>query len=712
MWYVMANNTKMNISYTIRALDKFTKTHNKLQRQLSNIERMTDSLAGNKEITVDVDNALANKQLSSTKAKLDSIPTIKRVLVHIQGVGKDHQNGMDAIASAMRNFDEIAMGIGTGGLWALLPTLGPMLAVTAGGAGALAAGLLGAATSMGAFAMVAVPTIGYLAEMDAEVERGSKAWYELSDGTRDALTSLDKLRASWGKMQEKFREPVLDIFATNLDTARQALDLFEPTIQGAVDAVGRLSDKLQNSLGSADVKAIFEWLGSTSGKHLEDALTGLGNFGVGFGSLMKAFEPLTSDFMDGFVDMSESFRKWASTLDKNKSFQNFLKFVQDNNGLVLEFIVRLTGLIRALALAFTPVGIEVLKLTNTFMKWATEILNNHKGLGLLLSILVVATGFLRVLFPIVMALVSAFKLVWPVIALVAGWFKKLMPVIIRLFPVVVRIGATILRLATGPIGLLISAVVLMAMVIWKNWDSIWTKTKEIFAKIKDWISTKWDEIQAKWEIIKALYKALKATFGEMSDAVKEKMESMKQKIEDIWNKAQAFLEGIDLMQIGKDIINGLINGIKSIDVKGAVKGIAGDIKSGFTNFFDINSPSRVMKKDVGRWVTLGVLDGMSSMASKAEREATMLANAIARPFESMNKDYQFSAGLGAARSNYATSIATGAGSGASASYGDIVVETPVYLDGREVARGTYRHISTYQDRENTQKSRAKGVPAV
>jgi hypothetical protein len=706
----MAANNKLNISYTIRAIDKFTATHNKLQRQLSSVERMAQSLERiNPNINVDADTAKANADLITTKRLVDRIPGFKAIKVYVD---KSHVQRMDSLATRIRNFDEVAMGIGSGGLWTMLPAIGPMLAVTAGGAGALSAGLLGAASSMGAFAMVAVPTISYLAEMDAEVKRGSKAWYKLSDGTRSTLTELDKLRASWGKLQAKFREPVLDIFATNLQTAREALKLFEPTIQSSVDAVGRLSDKLQNSLGSSDVKAIFEWLGSTSGKHLEDALTGIGNFAVGFGSMMKSFEPLTEDFMDGFVDMSESFRKWASTLDKNKSFQDFLKFVSANGPLLIDFVGNLTDFIVELGVAMSPVGVEVLKLANTFLEWATGILENHKGLGLLIGVLTVATGLFRVLAPIISVVVSALKFMWPVIAMAAGWFKKLMPIIIRLMPTILRIGATILRLATGPIGLLISAVVLMAMVIWKNWDSIWTKTKEIFGKIKDWISTKWDEIQAKWEVIKALYKALKATFGEMHDAVKEKMEAMKQKIEDIWNKAQAFFEGIDLMQIGKDIINGLIKGIKSIDVKGAVKGIAGDVKKGFTDFFDINSPSRVMKRDVGRWVTLGVLDGMSSMASKAEREATMLANAIARPFESMDKEYTFSAGLGAARSNYATSIATGAGSGASASYGDIVVETPVYLDGREVARGTYRHISTYQDRENTQKSRAKGVPAV
>ncbi|PAE09356.1 hypothetical protein CHI02_24220, partial [Niallia circulans] len=46
-------------------------------------------------------------------------------------------------------------------------------------------------------------------------------------------------------------------------------------------------------------------------------------------------------------------------------------------------------------------------------------------------------------------------------------------------------------------------------------------------------------------------------------------------------------------------------------VKNAVSNIGEKIKDGFTSFFDINSPSKVMKKDVGRWIPAGVADGIT-----------------------------------------------------------------------------------------------------
>ena len=61
------------------------------------------------------------------------------------------------------------------------------------------------------------------------------------------------------------------------------------------------------------------------------------------------------------------------------------------------------------------------------------------------------------------------------------------------------------------------------------------------------------------------------------------------------------LKEIDLLEIGKDIIQGLIDGLVE-GAKGvwkAVKGIGKDIVDGFKNFFDINSPSRVIKNEIG-----------------------------------------------------------------------------------------------------------------
>jgi phage-related protein len=703
------NNNKMNISYTIRAVDKFTDTHERLQRQLEALERQAAQLeAIDPDINVDADTGAAIAQVNALDNAIDRLPWYRRVWIHVEGVGNDHIRRMNRMATSMQSLNEIAMNMGMGSLITLLPALGPMLAITAGGAGALAGSLIGASAALGGFAMVAVPTIGYLREIDGEVKRGSNAWNKLSDGTRAALTELDKLRASWSKLQEKFREPTLQIFATNLQSAQIALGLFTPTIESSVSAVQELSDSLKNSLGSSDVKGIFEWLGSSAGDHLVDFVKGIGNFIVGFLSMMKAFEPLTKKFMDGFLNMSESFRKWASELDTNESFQDFLKFAEQNGPLLLEFIGSLTNFVVALGQAMSPVGVKVLELANSFLKWSTELLKNHEGLGLLLGVMTVALGLFKVLWPIIQVGVTVFKLLWPVITKVWSWFGKLQGVFVKILPWITRVATFILGL--HPVIRIVMAVVaVLAAVVIRHWDDIKAWTIKTFNKVKEWISKKWDEAAEVIEGVKLWVKTVSTAFTDMYDSVVKWLGEMWDGIKGKWEDITAYLSEIDLSDIGSDIIQGLIDGINVVDVWKSVTDVASDIKNAFLNFFDVNSPSRVMKRDVGRWITLGVIDGMTSMASKAEREAEILANAIARPFNNMDKDFTYSANIGAARGAYNTATsasASTAGVGTVAG-GDIVVETPVYLDGREVARGTYRHVSEYQDRDKARTRKFK-----
>jgi TP901 family phage tail tape measure protein len=101
-------------------------------------------------------------------------------------------------------------------------------------------------------------------------------------------------------------------------------------------------------------------------------------------------------------------------------------------------------------------------------------------------------------------------------------------------------------------------------------------------------------------------------------------------VTDVMNNIVSTFEGIDLLQIGKDIINGLIDGISSMAgaVWDSVKSIGSGIKDSFTGFFDINSPSRVMNKDVGRWITLGIPEGMEGSMRTAISSAKKVSGSI------------------------------------------------------------------------------------
>ena len=74
----------------------------------------------------------------------------------------------------------------------------------------------------------------------------------------------------------------------------------------------------------------------------------------------------------------------------------------------------------------------------------------------------------------------------------------------------------------------------------------------------------WDEIVA---AAKRAWGYITDEFKRTGEAIKDNMNKAWKTVKDIWGKITAFFEGIDLEQIGKDIIQGLINGIKSMGDK-------------------------------------------------------------------------------------------------------------------------------------------------
>jgi len=97
----------------------------------------------------------------------------------------------------------------------------------------------------------------------------------------------------------------------------------------------------------------------------------------------------------------------------------------------------------------------------------------------------------------------------------------------------------------------------------------------------------------------------------------------------IMNNIISFFEGIDLVSAGKDIIQGLIDGIGSMVGKAVskVKEVAGSIKDAVTGFFDINSPSRVFRDEVGMMLGAGMIVGMDRSQSGVTKAAQSMADA-------------------------------------------------------------------------------------
>lgn len=87
--------------------------------------------------------------------------------------------------------------------------------------------------------------------------------------------------------------------------------------------------------------------------------------------------------------------------------------------------------------------------------------------------------------------------------------------------------------------------------------------------------------------------------------------------------------------IGKDIIRGLWEGILSVKdwILGKIKGFVGSVTDGIKSFFGIKSPSKVMANEVGKWLPMGLADGIEKNANPVSQAMEDLAEEAVSSFD-------------------------------------------------------------------------------
>lgn len=110
----------------------------------------------------------------------------------------------------------------------------------------------------------------------------------------------------------------------------------------------------------------------------------------------------------------------------------------------------------------------------------------------------------------------------------------------------------------------------------------------------------------------------------------------------------------DWMQIGKDIIVGIGDGIKKgVTAIGDAIDSAGEaIESGFKDFFGISSPSKLMREKIGKFIPQGIAEGI-------ENSKDYVNKAIEKVTKSAGKPIKLNTNIDTIDTNIATNVATG-----------------------------------------------------
>lgn len=663
---------------------------NEFNRKLLKAKALAQGLSGEVDIELDLDTSRFNRAYIATLAKVIALNS-KEVVINLKVGYSRFQNIMGRIASVMRNWGEILSTQFTGFFISMIPTLSPIISSLIGLLGSLGVmiGVMGgqllimsgalSATALAftGLAAVSIPTIAALFDETTK----------LTGAQQEAKKAFDGFIAVYDDLVAKTESAVLEAFTSAMQGASTVLKTLEPMILSVADAAAELMDSFNQAVNTEPIQSILEAFNEFSADIFTNMVEGIGHFITGLGSMMaallpaglqwsetfngmmetfsnwaaalgenekfqafiayvqenmplisqlfadmivgitnffSAFSDMGAEFISGLAKMMEGFKEWSSELKNNQSFQEFLDYIRESAPDVLKLFGNLTELIVNLGVAMAPFGKVILDVTNYLIGLFNSAMDNFKAFEILVGAMpTVVGGFMMLLTPITLIISfmgtkmvnaikiasSMFKSVGSVIARLAPHFGILIDDVLRAIGAVTNLASKALPwlvrgfgLLTGPVGVaiaIITTLITVGVALYKNWD-----------EISAWASKTWSSVKKT-----------------ISDA----MSSVKQSIETKWGQAKAFLQSIDLVEIGKNIIQGLVRGLESVPIVGSVIKIGKSIASTFSKVLNIKSPSRVMA-DIAKWIPAGVAKGITDNINMVKQATKKMSNAVTLDF--------------------------------------------------------------------------------
>lgn len=193
-----------------------------------------------------------------------------------------------------------------------------------------------------------------------------------------------------------------------------------------------------------------------------------------------------------------------------------------------------------------------------------------------------------------------------------------------------------------------SVVSSIRSVVSSGFNGVRSVVMSVMSAVKSVITSAWNGAKSVvTSAVNGIKSIVTSVFNSLKSVVSSAMNGVTSAIKNGWNAAKSFLSSIDLTSIGKNIIQGLVNGIKSGAgaVSAAIQEVAGNIKKKIKGALGIHSPSRWMRDEIGVNIDKGLAKGITKQ-NNAEKAAAKKAKAVKDQFtkDLKNVKLKFDAG--------------------------------------------------------------------
>ncbi len=273
------------------------------------------------------------------------------------------------------------------------------------------------------------------------------------------------------------------------------------------------------------------------------------------------------------------------------------------------------GLGNQMAVALAPVLQDLAEKAQELGAWFTGLSDSTKRMIVVIGGIAAAVGPALIGFGFIASGVSS----------LIGAFAMLGPAV-----------AGLASLILSPVGLIAAAIVGLAAAGWyvyQNWETIRPQLVAAWEAIKARAAEIWDGLRQRFsDIMQAIRDRAVEGWQNLKQAFIDGGQWVIDALSGIWERIKSFVAGwaAEFTQIGRDMIQGLINGIKSgaSALFGEMNRTTDQVKSDIREKYGIQSPSTWFRQ-IGQYLMEGLALGVSDGRAGAVDAVTSVADAMA-----------------------------------------------------------------------------------
>lgn len=310
----------------------------------------------------------------------------------------------------------------------------------------------------------------------------------------------------------------------------------------------------------------------TTAKEASVTITGSVN------SMKSAWQNLVTGMADENANISDLINNLIGTLIGDGS---------EESGVINQIAPRIE---QALNGIFTAIPILIERLLPTILQTGTKLITN-----LVMAITKNAPVLLQTGIEVLMAIINGITTSLPeLIPAIVEAVLLIVDTLIDNLPLVIEGG--------------IKLIVALAMGLIEAIPQLLEKIPKIIADIVSALTK--PEMLA--ELIKGALQLILALAKGLIQAIPELIKAVPTIIKELVNNFKTTIANTDWLQLGKNILSGILNGLINFGtvVKEAVKKVGNKITSEIKSFFGIHSPSKLMENEIGKFIPLGIAEGI------------------------------------------------------------------------------------------------------